>query len=173
MVAIDAISNPLIRTEIKVRMMWWYNGEKIPGNYERKVRVYNLWSVYELRTLITWWPLTCFDLAVETGRYKQDNSRDKRLCSTCNTLEDEYHLLFVCIRYRNIRNQYSNLLSISNLVSNCQSVSDMSKPSSIERAKLVGMYIISIEKARKDTPGWGVQWYVELICKPCVNDALW
>ena len=118
--------------------------------------IYESYMNEKLRILITRWRLSCFDLAIETGRYKHDNSRDKRLCLTCNTLEDEYHTLFVCIRYQNIRNHYSELIS------NCQSVSDMLQPCSTERAKLVGMYIKSIEKARKESPSWEI-----IMCKRC------
>ena len=47
------------------------------------------------------------DLFVETGRY--DNvPRDKRLCKSCNMnrIEDEFHFLLVCPKYRELRKKY-------------------------------------------------------------------
>ena len=47
------------------------------------------------------------DLRIETGRY--DNTpRDQRLCNSCNMnkIEDEFHFLLVCPKYRDLRCKY-------------------------------------------------------------------
>lgn len=47
------------------------------------------------------------NLMVETGRYN-NTPRNQRLCLSCNmqTIENEYHFLLVCPKYRELRNKY-------------------------------------------------------------------
>ena len=101
------------------------------------------WNMPEReRITLTRWRLSCFDLAVETGRYK-DVPRALRLCSRCKMVEDEFHVLFVCIVYTDIRRKYSNL------VNEFKSVTELLHPKSVDTAKQVGRYLHLIEERRK------------------------
>ena len=52
---------------------------------------------------------TSHNLAIETGRY-ENISRDQRTCksSYMNAIEEEYHFLLICPKYRKLRIKYSN-----------------------------------------------------------------
>ena len=47
------------------------------------------------------------NLAIETGRY-ENIPRDQRTCKSCNmnAIENEYHFLLVCPKYRELRIKY-------------------------------------------------------------------
>ena len=96
----------------------------------------------DLRIIITRWRLSCFDLAVETGRY-HGTAREDRLCLFCNTIEDEHHALFDCSAYESIREQYSVLLQEN------PTVNDILNPRNKEMATSVGTYLKLIERERK------------------------
>ena len=50
--------------------------------------------------------LSCHYLEIESGRYIGLN-REQRLCKFCrNAMEDEYHFVFICKEYHELRNQY-------------------------------------------------------------------
>ena len=74
--------------------------------------IYNSFLNDELRCIITRWRLSNHDLLIETGRYG-GVPRNERLCNTCDILEDEKHVVFVCSRYNLIRDRFRNLLSRS------------------------------------------------------------
>ena len=96
----------------------------------------------EYRCILTRWRLSCFDLAIETGRYKKI-PRDQRICSTCYILEDEYHAIFVCRRYKDLRSRFVDLFS------NCSCVNDVLHPTCPKRAKLAGNFLKMLEDIRK------------------------
>ena len=110
------------------------------GKYASHIYDFHLNEVY--RIPLSRWRLSCFDLAIETGRYN-NTLADQRLCLSCNTVEDEHHVLFVCSRYNNIRIKFRDLLS------KCVCVKDILHPSNMEIAKLAGKYIKLIEDIRK------------------------
>lgn len=48
------------------------------------------------------------NLCIETGRWHRPHSipRENRKCTTCNKIEDEYHFLVECTRYKDLRKKY-------------------------------------------------------------------
>jgi hypothetical protein len=96
----------------------------------------------DLRIVITRWRMSCFDLAIETGRY-EGKAREERLCIFCDIVEDEHHVIFNCRAYDNIRNGYRGLL-----VEN-PSVKQILNPRSKEMAESVGLFLKHIEDERK------------------------
>ena len=96
----------------------------------------------DLRIIITRWRLSCFDLAIETGRYN-GTPRENRLCVFCDTIEDEHHALFDCRAYESIRAQFKDLLREN------PTVNKMLNPRDKEMAMSVGKYLNLIEKERK------------------------
>ena len=71
----------------------------IKGKYAGAI--YDFHMNEEHRTIISKWCLSCFDLAIETGRYK-NIPRENRLCTICHVVGDGYHAIFVCHLYRSI-----------------------------------------------------------------------
>lgn len=63
------------------------------------------------RQIITKIRISAHKLRIETGRYGRNRlERNERLCLMCensdNEVEDEYHFIFICNRYRDIRKKY-------------------------------------------------------------------
>ena len=54
-------------------------------------------------------------LKIETGRHK-GISREDRICSTCDTIEDEFHFLNNCQRFKGLREQLIKEVSNYNLI---------------------------------------------------------
>ena len=67
----------------------------------------NCIQINKYRIALTKFRVSSHDLAVETGRYT-NVAVDDRKCQQCsmNVLEDEYHFLLVCPKYRNLRINY-------------------------------------------------------------------
>ena len=65
-------------------------------------------TVIKFRTAITKLRLSSHRLAVETGRFNRPVATplNERKCTLCNTLEDEFHFLFECSLYRNLRKTF-------------------------------------------------------------------
>ena len=97
----------------------------------------------DLRTILTRWRLSCFELAIETGRYN-GTARDERLCVFCDIVEDEHHAIFVCSAYNTIREQFKNILEEH------PTVKDFLNPTTKETATEVGKYLKLIEDRRKE-----------------------
>ena len=74
--------------------------------------IFNLSIIY-LTALPTFWyrialtriRVSCHRLATETGRYQKSTSLpiNQRLCTLCNQVEDEIHLICVCKRNAHLR----------------------------------------------------------------------
>ena len=109
------------------------------GKYASHIYDFNLCEEY--RTLLTRWRLSCHDLEIETGRYK-NIPRELRLCSLCLTVEDEHHVFFNCPRYSLARAKCPELM-------NDKKISDILHPSTTEAAKKAGKLIKDIESIRK------------------------
>ena len=105
--------------------------------------VYDTFMTEEYRTLITRWRLSCFDLKIETGRYK-GIPREDRTCPICNVMEDEQHVIFDCRAYNNIRSQFSDVLEENT------TIQMILNPRSKEMAEKVGLMLKLIEKQRDD-----------------------
>ena len=70
------------------------------------------------RLIITRWRLSNHRLNIETGRYtKPITIREHRVCTLCNVLEDERHVVFDCSRYDHIRTKYQHLVVDNNIQS--------------------------------------------------------
>ena len=75
--------------------------------------IYNSFLNDDLRGIITRWRLSNHCLKIETGRYI-GIPRNERVCDTCDILEDEHHVIFVCTRYAEIRQRFANLINKNN-----------------------------------------------------------
>ena len=64
------------------------------------------------RKVLTKLRVSCLHLAIETGRYHKPSSLpvEQRLCSACNLIEDEVHLLCTCTHNAHIRREFFNLV---------------------------------------------------------------
>ena len=96
----------------------------------------------DLRMIITRWRLSCFELAIETGRYK-GIPREERLCVFCNVIEDEQHAIYHCKAYDNIRREYRELIEEN------PTVKKFLNPKNKEMANRVGSYLKLIEDERR------------------------
>ena len=95
------------------------------------------------RRILTRWRLSHADLHIESGRYK-GTPLNVRTCLYCpNEIEDEFHALFRCETYKEIRHEYNNI------VTKYDSVQKILNPKSIKDAEDIGTYIMKIENIRK------------------------
>ena len=103
--------------------------------------LYDSFMIERNRIVITRWRLSCHRLRIETGRYTRPKTlRNERKCIVCNTLEDEYHALFVCTAHTFIRQHYENILS------SYTTVQTILHPETTTDANTIGRYILEIEK---------------------------
>ena len=61
------------------------------------------------KVALTRFRVSSHDLFIETGRYENPTiERTQRLCKSCNMkqIEDEFHFLLVCPKYRELRRKY-------------------------------------------------------------------
>ena len=76
-----------------------------------KCQIYNSMLTDYYRTPISRWRLSNHRLQIEVGRYtKPKTPRMDRVCSMCNILEDEQHVIFACPRYQRLREKYKQLI---------------------------------------------------------------
>ena len=81
-------------------------------NFQKKSCIYNSMTNDHYRYIISRWRLSNHDLRIETGRYtKPITPREERNCDTCNTIEDEHHVIFDCPKYDTVRNGHETILS--------------------------------------------------------------
>ena len=85
-------------------------------NFESKSCIYSSMFNDYYRHIISRWRLSNHYLRIETGRYERPMlNRDERICEVCRVIEDEYHAIFVCPLYRDIRTDYPHLISSNNI----------------------------------------------------------
>ena len=65
------------------------------------------------RNALTKLRISAHDLQIEAGRYK-NIPREKRICTKCEVLEDEYHFLDECKRYEQLRNDLLHNINLVN-----------------------------------------------------------
>jgi hypothetical protein len=65
-------------------------------------------NIHKYRISLTRFRLSAHRLCIETGRWHKPNPipRNERKCILCNMLEDEYHFLFECELYKDLRIRY-------------------------------------------------------------------
>ena len=77
----------------------------------RKTSLYSSMLYDYYRVILTRWRLSNHSLAIETGRYTRPyTERPDRVCTMCNSLEDENHVIYLCPRYNDLRLQNASLL---------------------------------------------------------------
>ena len=112
--------------------------------YLEKSCIYDTFLNDYCRRIITRWRLSNHKLKIETGRYSRPFvQRADRVCTICNILEDEYHVVFVCPVYQTLRIKYRRLLSANDDI---KSILNPKKESIIETAQL----LYEVEKVRKE-----------------------
>ena len=95
------------------------------------------------RKIISRWRLSNHTLKIETQRYTRPKTpRNERVCSFCNTLEDEQHVVFDCPLYHNIRRKYEPTLTN-------KQITDILNPS-YECITSIASLLYDIEKERKN-----------------------
>ena len=96
------------------------------------------------RRIITRWRLSNHTLKIETQRYSRPYiPRENRVCSFCNELEDETHVIFDCPLYHSIRHKHKDLLSLK------RNVNDILNPEH-ELIFSTANLLYDIENTRKD-----------------------
>ena len=99
------------------------------------------------RLIITRWRLSNHRLNIETGRYtKPITIREHRVCTLCNVLEDERHVVFDCSRYDHIRTKYQHLVVDNNIQS-------FLNPTFVDMVDTAN-FIYDIERRRSDLNLW-------------------
>jgi hypothetical protein len=106
--------------------------------------IYNNFCNDHYRYIITRWRLSNHKLKIETDRYHTLNDRESRSCDNCNTLEDEYHVIFKCPLYATVRSAYPDLIQCDDIKTFLNPVYD----NIIDTAA----FIHAIEELRSDYP---------------------
>ena len=88
-----------------------YSGEKSS--------IYTSFTNDYFRKIISRWRLSNHTLKIETQRYTRPKTpREERVCTFCNILEDERHVIFDCPLYHNIRRNYEQILTTNDNITN-------------------------------------------------------
>ena len=96
------------------------------------------------RKIISRWRLSNHSLKIETQRYCRPHiPRENRVCSFCNKLEDESHVIFDCPLYHSVRCKHATLLSTKH------NISDILNPDR-ETISNTAQLLYDIENARKE-----------------------
>ena len=112
-------------------------------NFQQKSCIYDSMTNDYHRFIITRWRLSNHDLKIETGRYTRPTTpREQRTCDVCGVLEDEYHAIFVCPRYNELRTGHESILACDNT----STFLDCNVTNIVETASLLH----GIEKKRKE-----------------------
>ena len=113
-------------------------------NFHQKSCIYNSMANDYHRFIITRWRLSNHDLKIETGRYTRPiTPREERFCTMCGVIEDEYHAVFICPRYEELRIGHESILACNNI----STFLDCNTTNIGETASLLH----KIEKKSKDT----------------------
>ena len=118
--------------------------------------IYDSYVVDSCRTIITRWRLSNFELAIETGRYTRPKTdREQRLCRTCLTVEDEYHVFFICPLYNQVRTNHPDLFS------HPYSVKRILNPNTRESVYKTAYVLFEIEKIHKKFNQWELSRFLQ------------
>ena len=80
-------------------------------------------------------------MLIEKGRHLKI-PRENRLCSSCNTVEDETHFMLYCQKNRDIRLEFISKLNTSfNNLSDTEKMKFMLCPSTPKQVENIGSYI--------------------------------
>ena len=66
--------------------------------------------------IISRWRMSNQKIRIEFGRDARPSLREERICTNCDVLEDEYHVIFPCptLAYRNMLDKYCTIQSLLN-----------------------------------------------------------
>ena len=110
----------------------------------REANIYSTMLYDYYRITLTPWRLSNHNLAIETGRYTRPyTERRDRVCTMCNTVEDERHVIYICPRYDDLRVQHTTL------VERLTTVAEFLNPNENDM-KEVASFLRGIESRRKD-----------------------
>ena len=110
----------------------------------RKTSIYSSMLYDYYRVILTRWRLSNHSLAIETGRYTRPyTERQERVCTMCNSLEDENHVIYLCPRYNDLRLEHASLLERSS------TLAEFLNPAEVDM-KETASYIRGIETKREE-----------------------
>ena len=108
-------------------------------------------NISKFRTALTRFRVSSHRLAVETGRWHkpQPIKINERKCLLCNSLEDEFHFIFECPLYSDLRQKYIKKYywkkpCIPKFI-------DLLQNNSINTVRKLSMFIYDSFKKRNDT----------------------
>ena len=101
------------------------------------------------RSVITKLRLGVLPLAIETGRYI-NTPLEERLCTLCdiNEVETEYHFVFVCRRYEDLRDNLLNILNLEKTYFISMSLADKFDML-FDKPKLFSQYLLKCLDVRR------------------------
>ena len=68
-----------------------------------------------IRVALTKFRLGSHNFMIERGRWEKPKTEFlQRVCDTCNKVEDEFHIVFNCSKFNNLRKQHINLSFVQN-----------------------------------------------------------
>ena len=109
-----------------------------------KTDIYSSMLYDYYRIILTRWRLSNHNLKIETGRYTRPyTERSDRICTVCNSLEDEKHVIYLCPRYNDIRLQQTTLLE------RLPTIAELLNPGDTDMKETASL-LHSIEKRRKE-----------------------
>ena len=115
-------------------------------NLELHVKSCSIYKNYMIdinRKIISRWRLSNHTLRIETGRYENPPlPRNDRKCVICDVTEDEYHVVFICPTYSNLRHSFRELFQI------CDSVNMFLNPP-VEQMNKIAKFLNGIEDIRE------------------------
>ena len=110
----------------------------------REANIYSTMLYDYYRIILTRWRLSNHNLAIETGRYTRPyTERRDRVCTMCNFVEDERHVIYMCPRYDDLRVLHASL------VERLSTVAEFLNPNENDM-KEVASFLRGIESRRKD-----------------------
>ena len=110
----------------------------------REANIYSTMLYDYYRVILTRWRLSNHNLAIETGRYTRPyTERRDRVCTMCNTVEDEGHVIYLCPRYDDLRAQHATI------VERLTTVAEFLNPNETDM-KEAASFLRGIESRRKD-----------------------
>lgn len=105
-------------------------------------------NISKYLTALTRLRLSAHHLSVETGRWRNISLSD-RLCSACQKLEDEFHLLFECKLYNSIRKRYINQYYVIN--PNMYKTAELFNSHSVQIVRNLAMFVYKAFEIRKES----------------------
>ena len=136
----ESLSGENMERELREREDRIIASEMSMPSYYRDIGLMNKSDIYSSmlcdyhRTVLTRWRLSNHNLQIERGRYTVPSTpRENRLCTLCETVEDEHHVIFHCPRFDDVRRTHVRLLQ------QYQTVGEMLNPNFANMNNVAGM----------------------------------